>query len=351
MRPSTVIVYHQHCLDGLAAAWIAHGKLKADGADIHFIPYSHHMRKDAEKEILAQIGPATSLLFVDVAPDRAFLDRLMAAQVSGVQIIDHHKTAAEALSGYKKPADGKSPALDICLDAGHPSAANMVWEKFFPGKKAPDFLKMIAKMDTGMHLETPDDFAAAAAIDTRRISTITDAFASFHELEKLPLAELVALGRHLQADQENRIHKLTDNILYAHLHLPTDGGEINPVWVPVVNADVQNFGRSISDYLRRQGDHSGSGLAFAWCLQGNASVTLSIRSDGTPDASLIAAHLCETMNITGGGHSTSAAVQFVSLAEFSSKITLHTQDVMHEHLRRADTAEARPHAPGQRPKG
>jgi hypothetical protein len=146
-------------------------------------------------------------------------------------------------------------------------------------------------------------------------------------------------GLNILSDQENRIEKLTDNIMYTRLVVLNDKMQEESLWIPVINADVQNFGRHISDYLREQGDRTGLGMAFAWYVQGNGTVTMSIRSDGDPDASKIAEVLRGTPGVTGGGHKTSAAVHFTSLKQFMDVIPLHTEAEMNE-LKKKDLGPA-----------
>jgi hypothetical protein len=149
--------------------------------------------------------------------------------------------------------------------------------------------------------------------------------------------DMVVAGLSILSDQENRIEKLTDNIMYTRLLFMNEKMQEETMWVPVINADVQNFGRHISDYLRQQGDRTGMGMAFAWYVQGNGTVTMSIRSDGDPDASKIAEFLCSAPGVTGGGHKTSAAVHFSSLRQFTDTIPLFTGEQMNE-LKKKDNA-------------
>ena len=79
-------------------------------------------------------------------------------------------------------------------------------------------------------------------------------------------------------------------------------------------------------------------MAFAWYVQGNGSVTMSIRSDGDPDASKIAELLCTNRGARGGGHKTSAAVHFTSLSQFAEVIPLYTLEQMNQLKKRQPKA-------------
>ncbi|HRJ67492.1 MAG TPA: hypothetical protein PLW48_10175 [Alphaproteobacteria bacterium] len=325
-----LVIYHMDCIDGLASAWAVHCKWGGD-ADVRldYIPYGHHNIEEAENTIrghLAGEGIAETMdvVFVDVAPTRAFLTELLTppARAARVVVADHHKSAAEQLQGFAPPAGDGVPELHLRIDAKHPSAANMVWEYLFPDTLPPVFFKLIAKMDLGQNLlESENDYAAAALVDSKNITSIETAFQSFLAMSHLSMEDLVALGRNIMHDQDTRISKLDDNVMYAPLQLAEGAA---PVWVPLVNADVQNFGRYISTWLVQLGEKTQSGLGGAWYVQGNGSVTISLRSDGAPDASAVAAYLCKAFGIRGGGHSTSAAVHFSSLAAFQQHIKLHS---------------------------
>lgn len=329
-----LVVYHMDCIDGLASAWAVHCKWAQDPAvRLDYIPYGHHNIEEAEDTIRTFLAAPLSagtidVVFVDVAPTRAFLTELLTppARATRVIVADHHKSAAEQLQGFAAPTGDGVPELHLRIDAQHPSAANMVWEYLFPDTPAPVFFRLIAKMDLGQNLlETEDDYAAAALIDSKNITTIETAFQSFMAMSHLEYPDMVALGRNILSDQDTRISKLDDNILYAQMPI-ADGAA--PVWVALVNADVQNFGRYISTWLVQQGEVTGAGLGGAWYVQGNGSVTISLRSSGTPDASAVATYLCKRFGIRGGGHSTSAAVHFPNLAAFLQHVKLHSYDEM-----------------------
>lgn len=330
-----IVVYHEDCIDGLASAWAFDQKWgKELDTHISYIPYGHHNISEAEEKIRAEISAGCEIYFADVAPRKEFLDALMAPLSSGlppakaVHVLDHHKSAAEDLAAYEAPADIEAPQLALHMDAEHPSAANMIWETLLPDRAKPEFIRMIAKMDLSRDIKEDHDLAAAALIDSKCIKTIADAFHNFSDLSQLSMHDMVVAGLNILSDQENRIQKLTDNIMYTRISAPDARTLEETLWVPVINADVQNFGRHISDYLREQGDRTGLSMAFAWYVQGNGTVTMSIRSDGDPDASMIAESLRIHPGVTGGGHKTSAAVHFASLKQFMELIPLHTEAEM-----------------------
>lgn len=329
-RRHLIVVYHASCIDGLASAWAFDQKWGPDhGVHISYIPLGHHDTPEAEAMIRKELTKNAELFFVDVAPSRLLLDELMGGDLlKAVTIIDHHKSAAEALDNYQAPKNGSAPALQFHFDSHAPAASVMVWDKLMDGAKKPVFLKMIEKMDLARDITAEEDLAAAALIDSKGLRSVGDAFQAFSELDKLELDDMVRAGKSILADQHNRIAKLNDNVMYTRIVIPdADDGEAT-IWIPAINADVQNFGRHISDYLREQGDRTGMGMAFAWYVQGNGTVTMSIRSDGDPDAAQIAEILCLNPGVKGGGHKTSAAVHFASLKQFTELMPLYTEGQM-----------------------
>jgi hypothetical protein len=322
-----IIAYHADCLDGLASAWVFDRKWGSDPAlSLSYVPYGHYAISAAEEKINSLITAHADIYFVDVAPRRKFLDRLMTCPAASVTIIDHHKSAVEKLQHHKPPKTDSSPALRMHLDSTAPSASGMVWRLLLPDQAPPVFFGMIEKMDLSTNLITKEDYAAAATIDSKRISDTSRAFESFGQLSGLSLVDMITHGEDILLDQQRRIYRLTENIMYTKLDLPADAGLLPEKWIPVINADVQNFGRTISRYLIDQGRKSGAGIALAWYVQGNGVVTMSLRSDGSPDCSQVVEAMCAHMGTPGGGHSTSAAVNFKSLPDFYANVPLTAVD-------------------------
>ena len=198
------------------------------------------------------------------------------------------------------------------------SAALMVWQKMMPNEPIPAVLGMIDKMDGDARgLLTPHDFAAAAIIDTRDISTPWKAFSALRGLASITFNDMAKRGRPMVRDQDRRIKRVLENSYIVPLPL-VEGQP--PQKVLMVNADVKQFGRHISARLIEAAKDQGADVSFAWFLQKNGTVTASIRTDGNPDASEIATYLRKTMGVTGGGHDSAGAIHFPSLFDFARHI-------------------------------
>jgi len=307
-----IVVYHADCIDGAASAWIIAKTIK--DKNVTYIPYAHADSAASEDKIRSALVSGAEIYFADLTPEKPFLDELLSL-ARKVHILDHHQSAAARLAGYKD-----TPHLKIHINPESPSAAKMIWQHFFPVEKAPAIIDLISLMDgSGSGLQTPQDFAAAALVDSKYIDTTERAFNTLRGLAKLSFNEMAKKGRPIATDQEARIDEFLKNTSSAQVQILPD---TEPVNVPIVNGDVKLFGRQISERLVALGKKSGVNVAFMWTIQKTGTVSLSIRTDGAPDASKIAEHLCKTMGATGGGHKDAAAVHFSSLFEFARQMPI-----------------------------
>jgi len=327
-----LIVYHADCIDGAASAWVV-ARAHPD-APTSYIPYAHYAKDTAEESIRRSLTPGTALYFVDCAPDKGFLDELLKdGTASSIHILDHHKSADEMLRGYAAPAT--TTPLELHIRPTSPSAAKMIWAKFFPNDRAPDVLSVIDMMDGDARgLTTPDSFAAAAFIDTQEIGTIGTALKTLEGLAQETFNAMAAKGKPVADYQRMKVSRMVHEALEVELQILPDTPAVR---VPIINGSVHNFGRQVSDALVQLAQTSRAGAAFNWYLQKTGAVTMSIRTNGIPDASQIAAHLRATLGVTGGGHAGAAAVHFASLADFVRQIRITTVQVK---------KESKPPAPG-----
>lgn len=340
--PSTdkplIIVYHDDCVDGAACAWAvakSHGVDQGQHENVTYIPYAHHDKGKAEDKIRAALQEGAELYFVDVAPAKEFLDELMTpgedgnAKVRQINVMDHHESQTRDLKGYVPPyIESGQPGLNLVIDPNLHSAAKMVWQEVLPNEPPPPVLDVINLMDgDAKGLKTPQDFAAAALIDTKDISTPARAFDTLRGLATETFNDMAKAGRALVADQDSKIDWLLKSAQTLEMQILPDQP---PVKVAIVNGDVKQFGRQISARLVEEGQKAGSGAAFAWYMQKNGAVTMSIRTDGDPDASKIAEYFRDTMGVTGGGHDGAGAVHFASLFHFAAEMPFKEAKPLHK---------------------
>jgi uncharacterized protein len=125
MKP--LCIYHGNCADGFGAAWVVRKAL--GDVDFHAGVYSTAPPDVTNRDVL----------IVDFSYKRPVLVE-MAEAARTIQVIDHHKTAAEDLQYL--PASNVS----IEFDMDH-SGAMLTWMHFYPNQEPPQLLKHIEDRD------------------------------------------------------------------------------------------------------------------------------------------------------------------------------------------------------------
>lgn len=338
----TIVVFMDApCIDGAGSGWCFLKKFGADqNVNLELVPLGHGNPEYRKKIIQENISQGADVFFVDTSPKEKELEELLSpaensdgeekrSRVKSVTVWDHHKSEKDRLNGYKPPAikGYTPPALEIEINTDMPSAAVMVWKKLFGEEKPPEIFNWIGKMEPPVTLKSNRDFAIAAAIDKEPIKTRSEIATTFNNLAVMTEEDLVHAGNAILADQMNNTEKMTETVMYAQIQLLPG---LPKMWVPVVNANVQYFGRRVNQALIRQGAQGTTvGVSGAWFQQGDGSVKLSIRTNGHPDASEIAKFLSKQGGVGGGGHATDAVVQYKNLKQFSDNVPLYTKEEMH----------------------
>lgn len=101
---SLLVLYHANCWDGFCAAWICHKVYP----DAEYVPV--HYGKDAPDVTNREV------LILDFSYPREQLLAMRGVAIS-IFVLDHHKTAQEALTG-----------LDFCVFDMNKSGARLTWE-------------------------------------------------------------------------------------------------------------------------------------------------------------------------------------------------------------------------------
>lgn len=132
-------IYHGACDDGFAAAWVV--RMALDG-QVEFYPGVY--QKDPPDVA------GRDVIMVDFSYKRPVIEA-MAKQAASIAIIDHHKTAAEDLSGLPPlgmnwPAVGRPIAkVTACFDMAR-SGAGLTWDCMI-GSKRLTFIDYIEDRD------------------------------------------------------------------------------------------------------------------------------------------------------------------------------------------------------------
>ncbi len=143
-------IYHGNCADGFGAAWAVHQRCKRSGISVEF---HAGVYQDPPPEVTDH-----HVLIVDFSYKRPVLEQ-MAEQARSVVILDHHKSAAEDLAGFREPApfeEWNDDGLPLVADDKEPiaalfdmerSGAGITWDFFFPHEKRPPLIDHIEDRD------------------------------------------------------------------------------------------------------------------------------------------------------------------------------------------------------------
>jgi oligoribonuclease NrnB/cAMP/cGMP phosphodiesterase (DHH superfamily) len=119
----TVVIYHANCWDGFCAAWIAKNVLQGE---IHFIPAQYGQEPPAQA-----FDRDTRLYVVDFSYPRNVMFKLAAMRHEAMVVLDHHKTAEQALDGLEieLASNNCGDALTVKFDMDK-SGGRLAWEHF-----------------------------------------------------------------------------------------------------------------------------------------------------------------------------------------------------------------------------
>ena len=125
------VLYHANCNDGFGAAWAAWVHTQGEDAEFHPVSYQ-------QEPPFAKLGKDNLIYIVDFSYDRERLMELASVH-KHVTVLDHHKTAEDALTGEwpDKPQN-----LELHFEADK-SGAVMTWEYFHGGYNRDDIPEIL----------------------------------------------------------------------------------------------------------------------------------------------------------------------------------------------------------------
>lgn len=146
-----LVIYHDNCDDGYAAAMVCH--MRWPSVDFFATNYGRDEIRDDQID-------GRHVLIVDFSFPASQMTH-MAEVAASVLVLDHHKSAQEALAGLprvERPTpDGWAAHMNDCREAGATallvefdmdrSGARMAWDFCFPGQNAPAFIDYIEDRD------------------------------------------------------------------------------------------------------------------------------------------------------------------------------------------------------------
>jgi hypothetical protein len=256
--PESVIIYHDNCVDGFAAAWVAQRYFEGQAA---LCPSSYG------EEPPYDFCEGKDVLVVDFSYPRQQVAQL--EQVANdLTVIDHHKTAAAELAG-----------LECAVFDMNRSGAGLTWDTLFKGFARPDFVNYIEDRDL-WRFQLPDSKAVNAYIGT--IPRVMD---HYDDLEWTSVKTMVTLGHGAQAYLDYYAEQTMKLGCWLDLFKPGQ-----PVWcvncAPMGVSEVCDaaLGLCVADTI-----------ACGWYIR-ESKMHCSLRSSGDIDVSEIA------KRFGGGGH-------------------------------------------------
>ena len=250
-----LIIYHKGCADGFTSAWVAH--LALGRSELLAANYG-----DAPPDVTDR-----DVTIVDFSYPRAVLLE-MHEKAKSLVVIDHHKTAQEALAG-----------LPFCIFDMAECGASLTWKHFFGDVPMPRLVHYIRDRDLWLWKENW----------SREVSAYIGSFDMNlpqwdrlrEEVANHKVLDAVAAGGAILRFQRREV-----------LRMAKDATLITLGSVPVLVANAPVLISETGDYL--QGE-SKSGAAGTWHIKGEKAYW-SLRSDGRVDV----ADLARTFG--GGGH-------------------------------------------------
>lgn len=290
----TLCIYHGNCADGFGAAWVVRRSLGAQNVD--FLPGHYGMPAPDVTDRL--------VIIVDFSFPLETLKE-MARTAKAVLVLDHHKTAAEALEGLS-PAPlnfhawaENPPALSAVFDM-HRSGAGITWDFFFPHNQRPDLINHIEDRDLWhFKLEGTREILA-------NLFSYTQEFQVWDGLMQQPVSTAVAAGAAINRKHQKDVAELVSSSKHRMVIAGHD--------VPVAN--LPHLYASDAGHLMAQGEK------FAACYQDSADHRyFSLRSnDEGIDVSEIA------KQFGGGGHRNAAGFKVpFELVEGNDQLNGHAR--------------------------
>lgn len=120
-----IVLFHANCLDGTGAKYAAWRKFRDEA---QYLPVQYG-------QPIPEIPDGSEVYILDFSYDRATLEALN-ARSKALIVLDHHKTAMEALEGL--------PYAKFDMNKG---GAVLAWEYFHPGVALPDLLSYVQDAD------------------------------------------------------------------------------------------------------------------------------------------------------------------------------------------------------------
>lgn len=262
---AVLVYYHARCPDGFAAAlaaWLHWGETA------RYQPLEHG---EIDTVTLAETAAGRLVYLLDFALDAAALHTLADAAAQ-VIVIDHHRSARDALLGFSHPR------VHLCFDLDQSGAA-LAWRYFWPQRAQPALVAHVQDRDL-WRWALPDSGGFLAALDLEPWDW--SRWQALCELDAAAHAAYVARGEAMEA----KFRALADQL--AQAAMPVRLGGVAGLMVNAPGA----FHSRVGDLLAAR---SGT-FALLWTVEKPGLVKCGLRSRAPFDCIPLAHAL------GGGGH-------------------------------------------------
>lgn len=277
MPQKAVVIYHDHCADGFGAAWAFKQLAERDYKEgVEYVPAQYG------KEPVFIPDHSADMYILDFSYNREALVDL-AANFASVTVLDHHKTAAEILSGWNHGLAN----LEIVFDMER-SGAGIAWDYFTDHQPRPELIDYIEDRDLWQfELSDSKEINSLIGFTKREF----DAYDKLAHLIDHHYDRAVGMGALLLEQQSRHVQSII-----AATKRPI---EINGKHGLVCNCPGQ-FASDVGDELAKLSSTFGA----TYFQDSQDTMCVSLRSKGDYDVSEIA------KQFGGGGHKNAAGFKF-----------------------------------------
>lgn len=261
-KPKIFVLFHANCFDGTGAKYAAWCKFKDKAT---YIPVQYGQPFPSEVILKA----SSEVYILDFSYDRATLEDV-ASKVGLLQVLDHHKTAKEALDG-----------LEFAEFDMNRSGAVMAWEYFHPQVPVPTLLLHVQDGDL-WKFELQGTEAVRAALPLLGSSMQEWSWVCTHPRS---LDELLDKGKALLASNQLKIESVVKNNVKILPYKKYQAGVYNTT---VLVSEIGNAVYESKDL--------GADFSLSYFIDKDGTPVVSFRSNGDVDVSAFAKEL------GGGGH-------------------------------------------------
>lgn len=267
------VIYHHPCMDGTASAMCAYRYFQNSDKKIQYYPASHG--KDPPR-----LGGKNVLLCDFSYSHEILLDMLKI--VNKLLVIDHHKTAMDALS--ELPSEYK------IFDMDH-SGAYLTWKFFFPEEEVPKLVQLVEDRDLWKK-DFPESDHLARYLFTQKYDF--DLYLSLLNTDKLDMA--IVKGESYEELNKYYLKQLVDQATVKFMRIENKYYFIVhcECGLPMLRSDLGN------ELLKK---YSYADFSVTYHIKNHGITTFSLRSDDSHvDVSEVATVL------QGGGHRNASGV-------------------------------------------